>query len=190
MTTEHFQVYFYLEEKEIAEVAAKIAEDSYIYLQDKFNFHISRKVPLIIYSSPNYFEQTNVIPSLLPENVAGFTEFFKGRMVIPFNGSYSSFKHTIRHELVHVFSYEKIYSVMKLHRRYNYTEPPLWFQEGIAEHWSEGMDSEAEMIIKAARNKLIIKEVPVKVRYGLGSSMPIIESAKVAMFILTQLFRR
>ena len=148
LSTEHFQVYFYLEEKEIAEVAAKIAEDSYIYLQDKFNFHISRKVPLIIYSSPNYFEQTNVIPSLLPENVAGFTEFFKGRMVIPFNGSYSSFKHTIRHELVHVFSYEKIYSVMKLHRRYNYTEPPLWFQEGIAEHWSEGMDSEAEMIIK------------------------------------------
>lgn len=148
LTTEHFNVYFYVEEKELAEIAAKIAEDSYIYLADKFNFHITHKIPLIIYSSPNYFEQTNVIPILLPENVAGFTEFFKGRMVVPFNGSYADFKHTIRHELVHVFTFEKIRLVMKLHRRYNYMEPPLWFQEGLAEHWSGKIDSEAEMIIK------------------------------------------
>ncbi len=148
LTTEHFNVYFYVEEKEIAEIAAKIAEDGYNLLQDKFNYHINKKIPLIIYSSPNYFEQTNVIPNLLPENVAGFTEFFKGRMVIPFDGSYSSFKHTIQHELVHVFTFEKLYFVMKLHRIYNYVEPPLWFQEGLAEHWSGKVDSEAEMIIK------------------------------------------
>ena len=37
---------------------------------------------------------------------------------------------------------------MKLHRRYNYVEPPLWFQEGLAEHWSGKIESEAEMIIK------------------------------------------
>ena len=148
LSTEHFNVYFYVEGKELAEIAAKIAEDSYIYLQDKFNYHIAQRTPLIIYTSPNYFEQTNVIPSLLPENVAGFTEFFKGRMVIPFNGSYADFKHTICHELVHVFVYKKINFVMKLHRRYNYLEPPLWFQEGLAEHWSNDIASEAEMIIK------------------------------------------
>ena len=148
LATEHFNVYFYTEEKELAEIAARIAEDSYTYLQDKFNFHIAQKMPLIIYSSPNYFEQTNVISILIPENVAGFTEFFKGRMVVPFNGSYSDFKHTIRHELVHVFTYKKIFFVMRQHRRYNYMEPPLWFQEGLAEHWSEKINSEAEMIIK------------------------------------------
>ena len=160
LTTEHFKVYLYIEEKEIAEIAAKIAEDSYIFLQDKFNFHIAHKIPLIIYSSPNYFEQTNVIPNLLPENVAGFTEFFKGRMVVPFNGRYSDFKHTIRHELVHVFAFEKLHFVMKLHRRYNYVEPPLWFQEGLAEHWSERIDSEAEMIIK----DLVISGKLVKIK--------------------------
>src|SRR3990170_2454666 len=147
MTTEHFQVYFYLEEKEIAEVAAKIAEDSYIYLQDKFNFHISRKVPLIIYSSPNYFEQTNVIPSLLPENVAGFTEFFKGRVVLPFNGSYEDFRRVLQHELVHVFTYSKLSEVASHYKKMNIATPPLWFTEGIAEFFSRPWESDAEMIL-------------------------------------------
>ena len=49
---------------------------------------------------------------------------------------------------------------------------------------------ESEMIVRATRNKLRIKEIPVRVVYGTGSSMSVIESAKVAMFILTQLFRR
>ncbi len=159
LATEHFNVYFYTEEKELAEIAARIAEDSYTYLQDKFNFHIAQKTPLIIYSSPNYFEQTNVISILIPENVAGFTEFFKGRMVVPFNGSYADFKHTIRHELVHVFTYKKIFFVMKQHRRYNYIEPPLWFQEGLAEHWSEKIDSEGEMIV----SDLVISGKQIKI---------------------------
>jgi Tol biopolymer transport system component len=148
LTTQSFQIFFYSEEKEIAEIAGQLAEESYKILEDKFNHHIFKKIPLIIYSSPNYFEQTNVISSLLPENVAGFTEFFKGRMVIPFDGSYANFQKVIRHELVHVFSYEKLTYGMKAHRKYNYSLTPLWFDEGLAEHWSGKANSESEMIIK------------------------------------------
>ncbi|MFA4820195.1 MAG: glycosyltransferase family 2 protein [Candidatus Aenigmatarchaeota archaeon] len=43
---------------------------------------------------------------------------------------------------------------------------------------------EAEMIIKAVQKGLKIKEVPVTVRYGVGSSMPITESAKVTSYVL------
>ena len=117
-TTPHFNIYFYPEEKNLAEIAGKLAEKSFIFLQDKFNFYISKKIPLIVYSSPNYFEQTNVIPELLPENVAGFTEFLKGRMVIPFSGSYYSFAQVIRHELVHVFTYEKLSYLIKIRPLY------------------------------------------------------------------------
>ncbi len=45
---------------------------------------------------------------------------------------------------------------------------------------------EAEMIIKAVRNRLKIKEVPVSVRYGIGSSMPVRDSFKVAGYILSK----
>ena len=53
MTTDHFRVYFYEEEEEIAKVAASLAEESYRYLAIKFNHEVDRLVPLIIYSSPN-----------------------------------------------------------------------------------------------------------------------------------------
>jgi len=148
LTTDHFNVYFYPEEREVAEIAANYAERSYRFLEGKFNHHIKKKLPLVIYSSPNYFEQTNVIPTLLPENVAGFTEFFKGRMVIPFDGSYFRFGRVIGHELVHAFVMQKIPYVMKSHRKYNFSGLPLWFEEGLAEHWSKEWDAEADMMIR------------------------------------------
>jgi Tol biopolymer transport system component len=148
LTTQHFEIYFYTEEKEVAEIAAFCAEQSYLVLESKFNHRISRKIPLIIYSSSNYFAQTNIIPSLLPENVAGFTEFMKGRMVIPFDGSYSRFARVIQHELVHTFVLQKLPYVMKAHRKFNYLGPPVWFEEGLAEHWSREWDSEADMMIR------------------------------------------
>lgn len=148
LNTEHFEIYFHSEEGEVAEIAANCAEESYRFLENKFNHRIVKRVPLIIYSSPNYFAQTNVIPSLLPESVAGFTEYMKGRMVIPFDGSYSEFARVIRHEMVHTFVVRKISYTMKAHRRFSYTGLPLWFEEGLAEHWSRQWDAEADMMIR------------------------------------------
>ncbi len=148
LTTEHYNVYFYPEEKDIAEAAAYLAEESYTFLQEKFNHTIENRVPIIIYSSPVFFEQTNVIPGILPENVAGFTEYFKQRVVVPFNGSYADFAHVVRHELVHVFTMQKLAYVTKMHRKNNVATPPLWFMEGIAEYWSIGWDSQADMFMR------------------------------------------
>jgi hypothetical protein len=148
MPTDHFRIYFYESESEIAKIAARLAEDSYRVLAAKFNHEVKRKIPLIIYSSPNYFSQTNVIPGLLPESVGGFTEFIKGRVVVPFHGSYYDFDHVIRHELVHVFTFSKLEEVLSRRRRARYGYPPLWFTEGLAEYWSKKWDTEADMILK------------------------------------------
>jgi Tol biopolymer transport system component len=158
-STKHFDIYFYTEEKEMAEIAAGLAEDSYKLLASRFNHEIDKRIPLIIYSSPNYFVQTNVLPYLIPENVGGFFEFIKGRTVIPFNGSYSDFKRVIRHELVHVFTYAKLSYVLTAHRRHGYSVPPLWFIEGLAEHWSADWNSEAEMIMR----DLVLSEKPIQI---------------------------
>jgi len=148
MTTDHFNIYFYSEETEIAQVAARVAEDTYPVLAARFNHEVRRKIPLIIYSSPAYFTQTNVIPGLLPESVAGFTEYLKGRVVVPFHGSYFDFEHVIIHELVHVFQFSKLDEVMRRQGIMRLTGPPLWFIEGQAEYWSEDWDTEADMIVK------------------------------------------
>ncbi|MFQ5454529.1 MAG: peptidase MA family metallohydrolase, partial [Candidatus Zixiibacteriota bacterium] len=148
MTTRHFRIYFYTEEAEVASIAARLAEDSYHVLSQKFIHEVPKKIPLIIYSSPSYFSQTNVISSILPESVAGFTEFLKGRVVVPFHGSYHDFDHVIRHELVHVFTLSKLDEVTSRRTKVRFTYPPLWFTEGLAEFWSKEWDTQADMIIK------------------------------------------
>jgi len=148
MKTDHFSIYYYTDEETVARIAARVAEDCYKILAAKFNHEVYRSIPLIIYSSPNHFTQTNVTPSLLPESVGGFTEFLKGRVVLPYNGSYSDFYHVIRHELVHVFQLSKLESIMTHQRVVRMAMPPLWFIEGLAEYWSTDWDSEADAILK------------------------------------------
>ncbi len=136
--------------KELAEIGAASAEDSYRFLEDKFNHNISRRIPLIFYSSPVHFQQTNTIPYILPEGVGGFFEFMKGRVVVPADGSIHNFKRIIRHELVHVFTQSKHFRILKDHKRTSFPELPLWFIEGLAEYWSIGWDSESESVIRDA----------------------------------------
>ena len=77
------------------------AEESYDELAGYFGREVRRRIPLIVYSSHRAFEQTNVTPFFLPEGVAGLTEFIKGRVLMPFNGSYSQFRTTLHHFAYH-----------------------------------------------------------------------------------------
>lgn len=150
LKTKHFDIYFYPEMRELAEMGASFAEEAYSRLENQFNHNVSNRIPLIFYSNHFHFQETNTIPYLIPEGVGGFFEFLKGRVVIPADGSINQFKHVINHELVHVFMHTKVNRILKDHKRAQYAGPPLWFTEGLAEYWSEGWDSEAEMFIRDA----------------------------------------
>ncbi|GAB4371489.1 MAG: hypothetical protein Kow0042_14240 [Calditrichia bacterium] len=150
LKTDHFDIYYYPEMEELAERGAYFAEESYRYLENKFNFTVTRRIPLIFYSTHLHFQQTNVTPAFIPEGVGGFFEFLKGRVVIPANGDLNQFRKVIFHELVHVFMHSKIYFVNKEHSRFEGTYPPLWFTEGLAEYWSSKWDAQAEMVMKDA----------------------------------------
>lgn len=150
LRTEHFDIYYYSEMKDLAERGAKFAEDSYKIHEQNFNHTISRRVPLVFYSSHLHFEQTNITPGFIPEGVGGFFEFVKGRVVIPFDGSMQRFQHVIRHELVHVFMHSKINRILLDHRVSQNRMPPLWFTEGLAEYWSATWDTQAEMVMRDA----------------------------------------
>lgn len=148
MATPHFDLYFYPEEEELAGYAAAMAEAKYADLEGRFGHSVRRRVPLILYSSHIYFEQTNIIPSLLPEGVAGFTEFLKGRVALPLSNSLPDFERVLHHELVHVFMYDLISQVMHRRGLYDQRPAPLWFSEGLAEHWSGALDAFGDMILR------------------------------------------
>ncbi len=150
LETEHFNIYYYSDMKEAAEKGAAFAEEGFRDLEKRFNYSITRRIPLILYSSHLHFQQTNVSPGFIPEGVGGFFEFMKGRVVVPGNGDFRRFRRVIRHELVHVFMHAKLYNLARRYDRAEPAAPPLWFTEGLAEFWSGGWDSQGEMVLKDA----------------------------------------
>ncbi len=150
LETQHFQIYYYKEEKELAEIGANFAEEAYTQHEQDFDHSLTDTVPIIFYSSSLHFKQTNTTPGFIPDGVGGFFEFVKGRVVIPFEGSLSQFRHVIRHELTHVFMTSKINNMLREHRKTLDQSPPLWFTEGLAEYWSTEWDAQADMVLKDA----------------------------------------
>lgn len=148
LSTEHFDIYFYPEMENLAEIGAAYAESAYDYLQNRLNHNIPRRIPLVFYSTHFHFEETNTLPYMVSEGIAGFFEHIKGRVVIPCDGALPDFNKTIQHELVHVFQQSIVQRALKDHRQNVYKSLPLWFTEGMAEYWSEVWDADAEMILR------------------------------------------
>src|SRR6267154_792255 len=137
--TEHFDIYYYPDERGGALDAARMAERAYARLSRILHHNFQSRKPIILYASQSDFQQTNVVDAS-GEGLGGVTEFFKHRAVLPFTGSYAEFEHVLQHEMVHQFQYD-VYSrgrpgagVQTLVA----VNPPLWFMEGMAEYLSLG----------------------------------------------------
>ncbi len=145
---EHVDLYYYPEEEELGRVALAYAEESYDSLERRLNHAVIRRIPLIVYASHTDFEQTNILPFIPPEGLLGVTEFLKRRVALPFRGSYAEFRHTIRHELVHVFQLSLAARTFARYPRFRQPGLPLWWTEGLAEFLSAGEDSRDEMVLR------------------------------------------
>ncbi len=159
LKTQHFDIYFYPEEKEAIATAALMAERWYARLSKLFNHELSGRQPLIIYASHTDFRQTNAIGGEIGEGTGGVTEGFKRRIVLPFAGSLADTDHVIGHELVHAFQYDLTGNTVRETGGQGPTvlQLPLWFVEGMAEYFSIGpVDPHTAMWLRdaAAREKL------------------------------------
>jgi len=139
LETLHFEIYFYDGGENLAEFASKYAEDFFTKIADDLKVEIKDKIPVIIYNAPNQFEQTNITLDIIEESVGGFSELFKNRVVVPFNGSYKEFQHVIEHEITHIFEFEMFYrsqfaSLLTLITEF---QIPLWCMEGFSEFMSQ-----------------------------------------------------
>lgn len=148
LTTPHFELHFHEGQDSLPLITAHSVEYAYSLLHQQFDFRHRKKIPLLIYGSPNDFQQTNVIMEVLPEGVGGFTEIFKNRVVVPFTGSWSEYHHVLHHELVHAFEFGILFDHFGgSFMRGSGLQLPLWFAEGLAEYLSVGWDSESDMFM-------------------------------------------
>jgi Tol biopolymer transport system component len=148
--TEHFEVYYYPEERAAALDAARMAERGYARLSRILHHQFQGRKAIIVYASSSDMEQTNVADV---GGAVAVTEFFKHRMVLPFQGDYAEFEHVLQHEMTHQFQFD-VYSRGRpgagVQTLIN-VAPPLWFMEGMAEYLSRGpIDPETAMWLRDA----------------------------------------
>jgi len=151
--TRHFDIHFYDKAYPTAKFAATVLESAYVEISHELNCVVQKRVPIFIYNSPNDFQQTNIISSLIPEGVGGFTEVFKNRIAVPFAGSYEDFRHVLHHELTHAVVFDLLYgnALSSLISRQRLFDLPLWFAEGYAEYSSRhGWDYSSDMYVRDA----------------------------------------
>jgi len=173
LQTEHFDIYFYPGGYDIAVFTAEVAEDAYKLLKRDFNYELSKRVSLILYKSHNDFQQTNVVFSYLQEGIGGVTELFKNRVVVPFEGSYSSFRHVIHHELVHAVMNDMLYggSVQSIISG-QIAQVPTWFAEGLAEYFSQRWNTRTDMMVRDATiGGYLVGALPTYAAYFGGNSL-------------------
>ena len=148
--SDHFDIYVSDSTGYHIDFIEEHVEDAYNKIKSLFNWSLKNRISIIIYSSHNEFQQTNVISSHLPEGVGGVTELLKNRVVIPFDGSHREFKHVIYHELVHVFINDYVYGGNLKTMMANSIEVriPLWMNEGLAEYVAERWNTNSDMWIR------------------------------------------
>ncbi len=164
--SKHFDIYFYPAEYYIAEFTAKAAEAAYTSISSDFRYDITNRIPIVVYSSHNDWQQTNVVSAYMEEGVGGVTELFKNRVVVPFEGSYQLFRHVIHHELVHAVINDMFYggSIQSVIANNITLQIPMWFNEGLAEYESLRWNTQSDMfMLDATINENI---VPIDRLYG------------------------
>jgi Tol biopolymer transport system component len=155
-TTEHFDIYYYAEEQQAVEVAARLAERWYARLSRVLRHELSSRQPIILYAAHPHFQQTNAISGDIGEGTGGVTEMFKRRVILPFAGGLAETDHVLGHELVHAFQYD-ISAQEDAEGRPSgpgVLSLPLWFIEGMAEYLSLGpVDSNTAMWVRDASSR-------------------------------------
>jgi Tol biopolymer transport system component len=161
--TDHFDIYYYNNGYDLAQFTAHAAEEAYNSIRKTFRYQLTNRVPIIVYVSHNDFQQTNVVQPYMDEGIGGVTELFKNRVVMPFRGDYSEFRHVLHHELVHAVVNDMFYggSVQSIISNNIQLQIPLWFNEGLAEYESLRWDTESDMFMRDATvNEYLPRQIP------------------------------
>ena len=151
LKTDHFDIYYYPEEREGVEIAARLSERWCQRLQRVLRHELTGRQPLVLYASHVDFEQTNTISGELGEGTGGVTEPIRRRIILPMAGALADTDHVIGHELVHAFQFDITNPLQNGPSGSGLARLPLWFVEGMAEYLSLGaVDANTSMWLRDA----------------------------------------
>lgn len=150
LESEHFLIYVSDLDRSLSNLILHTAEQAWQEHARSFGYSPVSRIRVMIYPNQVDFQQNNITPGFIGQGTGGFTEFIKGRVVMPYSADYADFSHILSHELTHAFQGHTwgrgqmgITALLDIN-------VPLWFIEGMAEYASIGLDFEAEMMVSDA----------------------------------------
>lgn len=144
------RLYYYRNEKMIAERATAAIIEEYKWLVGEFDYKPQQKFPYILYNSHGELEQTNLFQ--IGEGTLGVTSPEDLKLTTAYWGDHTRFRHVSLHEMVHQFTIQKVNGLAEKAKAYGtpLQKMPLWYIEGLAEFYSTpgGLDAESEQYLR------------------------------------------
>ena len=144
----HFDIYYYPESEPFLDDIVSYAESAYVRLSKDLDHELRFRIPMVIYKTHGEFEETNISPEELPEEVGAFAEPIQNRMVLPIDQPPDKLYKLISHELTHIFQFSLFfegYIGRALRARI-----PTWLIEGMASYVGQDEDNLDRMFIRDA----------------------------------------
>ena len=164
LRTERFRIFTYQPESSAITDAARMLERWRTRLDGVFRNPLSDDQIVVLYANHADFQQTNVIPGLIPQTTGGVTEGMLRRIVVPLTGLSSENDHILGHELAHAYHFSIMNETGSALVAGGTTDLPLWFIEGMAEYLSLGARS--PLTAMWMRDAVLHQNVPTLLQIG------------------------
>ncbi len=146
-STDHFTIYFYVNELDLVSTLATVAERAYFRLSEILKHHLSRPTPLIYYRTYTDFEQTNLFQ--VSEGILGVSEPVLHRVALHGDMPVDELLDLVVHELTHIFQFDLLWG-KELAPIYSVVQPPLWVFEGLSEYLTGRWSPWSSLIVRDA----------------------------------------
>jgi hypothetical protein len=145
--TDHFQIFFYNEDRAFLKSVAAMAESAYRKISGLLKHELSAPVPLLYYTTYTDFEQTNLFP--VSEGILGVSEPSLYRIGVYGDMPLDDLQTLIEHELAHVFEFDILWgkpggALTAVSR------PPDWAFEGFSEYATTAWSPWSSLIVRDA----------------------------------------
>ncbi|HPA12056.1 MAG TPA: hypothetical protein PK692_00560 [Bacteroidales bacterium] len=170
---DRFDIYFYLNGKELAEHTAQYVTIELPQMENKLGTYISGKVQFIIFNNLNELKQSNLgVNANIEYNTGGVSHILGNKVVLYFDGSIINFEKQIRQGIAHILLQNSIFGSnisSQMINSYLHTMPE-WFTLGLisylAEEWNTDIDNRIRNAIVSGKyknfNRLVSDELYVK----------------------------
>jgi len=144
--TSNFEIYFYQDGNQIANLAAQYAETDFDRITEMLGYTPYNRVKIFLYNSPQELAQSNIGLSTAGQANKRELDLSKSRLELAFTGDQISFRKLLIREVAQLFVYDMLYggSLKDALQSSLLLSLPDWYMPGIASYIADGWSVEMD----------------------------------------------